>query len=163
MLTPSTANETDAVALQGLLAATPVGETCTYAAMTEAIGRDVRTCSYLLFRAVRRLNAENGALFASVRGVGYKRLQPSEAHLLGRTSRARIRRMSHRTSKIIARALDHANDMPDTERRKAMAEIGVMNMLAHLATEKEAVAAVADTPMPVGTLLRESLKKMGGA
>jgi len=162
MFTPSTAAAADTLAISDCLAKTQVGEVCTYAALSAAIGRDVSRARYLVLRAIRKLNKDTGALFAAVHKVGYKRMAATDAHMFGSSTRARIRRTAHRTSAMIASACERANEMPDAERRKAMAEIGILNMVAHLSTERAIAAHSADAPQPVAVSMREMLKIMEG-
>ena len=162
MFTPSTANAADIAALRDTLNKTLVGEVCTYDALSHAIGRDIQRAMFLVLRAIRTLNKENGSLFAAVHRVGYKRMASKDAHMFGSTTRARIRRTAHRTSAMIAAACERANEMPDAERRKAMAEIGILNMVAHLSTERAIASHSADTPQPVAVSMREMLRQMEG-
>lgn len=160
--TPITANETDTQALMAKLAATGIGEVCTYATLSDAIGRNIADCRYLALRAIRRLNRDEGAIFSAVHRVGYKRLAPDEAHQIGSATRARIRHAAHRTSATISRAIERTNDMEPAAKRRAMAEISSMAMLAHMATEKVTMTQAADKPQPVAVTLRETLRRMGG-
>lgn len=159
--TALTANETDTQALQAALSETKIGDVCTYARMSAAIGRDVAKCRYLVLRAIRRLNKDEGALFSAVHRVGYKRLAADEAHQIGSAARARIRHAAHKASNTIGRAVERANDMAPEARRKAMAEIGSMSLLAHLATEKVVALQKTDKPQPVAVTMREVLRQMG--
>ena len=160
--TPATANETDVMTLQAILAETKIGEVCAYSKMSEAIGRNIANCRYLVLKAIRRLNKDEGAIFAAVHRVGYKRLAADEAHQIGSATRARIRHAAHRASTTISRAVERANDMAPDARRRANAEIGTMSMLAHLATEKVTVLQANDKPQPVAVTMREVLRRMGG-
>lgn len=162
MFTPSTALEADTQAITELLGATQIGQVCTYAAMSDALGRDIRGRFYVLLRAVRCLNRDTGALFGAVRGVGYKRLPAEDAHQIGSHARARIRRTAHRTSKTIGAALDKANDLSPEARRRAVAEVSAMNMLAHLATDRVVDAQAGDDKPPVlAEALRGVMKHLG--
>jgi len=160
--TPATANETDVLTLQAALSATKIGEVCSYAAMSDAIGRNVAGCRYLVLKAIRRLNKDEGAIFAAVHRVGYKRLAAEDAHQIGSATRARIRHAANRASTTISRAVERANDMAPEARRRANAEIGAMAMLAHLATERVTVLQANDRPQPVAVTMREVLRRMGG-
>lgn len=160
---PSTAYAADVQAIADLLAATPVGDVCAYARLSAAIGRDVTRCRYLALSAIRRLNKDTGALFASVRGVGYQRLPADDAHKVGSTARARIRRAARHASVAIGRAMDCANDMTPEARRRAVVEVGTLNLMAHLSTERSVANADtgADKPQPVAVTMAAALKAMG--
>ena len=142
--TPSSAIEADITAIADTLAETSVGTICTFAAISDAIGRDVGACRYLIPRAIKRVNESSGALFASVRGVGYQRISPDDAHTIGSAARGRVRRTSRRASTTIINAIDRANTLPDDKRRKALGEVATLNMLAHLATERTVRAMPAE-------------------
>lgn len=160
---PSSATETDTLALLDLLAATVIGEVCTYAAMSAALGgREPASFRHLTLAAARRLNKDCGMLFSVVHRVGYKRLAPDEAHTIGAARRARIRRSAHRTAQAIAHTIDRANDMDPAAKRKAMGEISAMNMLAHLAQERVArTHDRPDKPAPLAETLRGVMDHLG--
>lgn len=151
---PVTANATEVNALREALAATPVGEVCTFDTLDTALGAPVRARRYLLLVALRQLNTDTGAIFGSVRCVGYQRLPADDAHTLGSTVRASVRRRSRRTSSSIANAVNAANDLTPAGRRRASGEIATLNMLAHIATDRTAKAAERDDKPPT---LAESL------
>jgi hypothetical protein len=161
--TPTTANQADTQALLARLLSTPVGETCTYADLSAAIGRDVRDARFLLLRAIRLANRQEGALFGVVTRVGYRRMPATDAHLFGQATRQRIRRAARHGSETIGNALDRANDMPADVRRKALAEVSALNMLAHVSGERITQALPAgDTVRPTAESLRGILEHIGG-
>jgi hypothetical protein len=161
-LIPISTHQADTALLQERLAATPISAVCTYAALSEAIGRDVQGCRFLVLRAMRRANTETGAIFSTVLRVGYKRLPPEDAHQIGSTSRAHIRHAANRSASTIANALSRANAMPDDSKRRALAEISTLNMLAHLSTERVTKAMpAADHVRPTADSLREILRHIG--
>lgn len=152
----------DTRALADLLCATSVGGTVTYADMTKAIGRDIMSRRYLIPRAISLAAKEAGAIFGGVRRVGYQRLAPSEAHILGAHVRGRIRRSAKRTSDAITSALATANDMPDAERRRAFAEVNSLNLIRHLAADKRVAATVAEPKAePVAIVMRRFAEQIG--
>lgn len=159
---PTTANEADVQALRERLEATPVGEVCTYAQLDAALGSPSRARRYLVLRALHRMNRETGAIFGAVRGVGYKRLAADEAYTLGHHGRGRIRRTARRTSAAIAQAVSAANEISDEAKRKAMAEVSTLNMIAHVATDRVVKAAQnASKPPTLAESLRGVMAHLG--
>ena len=132
---PFSANAADIETLVAVLQAAAVGELVPYSALSAAIGRDVRRQGYLLATARRDANNASGALFGTVWKMGYKRLAPDEVHTIGGMVRGRIRRSAKRTGHMISQALQTANEMDPEARRKAVSEVTVLGMVAHLTSE----------------------------
>ena len=154
----------DTRTLADRLTATPIGGTVTYAAMTEAIGRSIVPRRYLALRAMHVANKESGAIFGSVRGVGYQRLAATDAHLLGAHARGRIRRTAKRAADSILAAVDAANDMPDGAKRQAYAEVNAMALIRYLATDKKVSAATPEPKAePVAITMRRFAEQIGVA
>ena len=151
---PATAHATEVQAICEALGSTPIGEICVFETIDAALGAPVRLRRYLLMDALLQLNKEAGAIFGSVRGVGYKRLPAEDAHTLGGTLRASVRRRSRRTSDAIANAVNANNDISPVGMRRAAGEIGTLNMLRHIATNRIAKATQRDDKPPT---LAESL------
>lgn len=151
-------------ALADLFAAAPVGGTITYDALTQAIGRPIVERRYLALHAMRVATRETGAIFGSVRGVGYQRIPPQDAHILGSHARSRIRRNAKRASDAISAALRATNDMPDAAKRKAYAEINSMALIRHLATDKQVAAGSPEAKAePVAIVMRRFAQAIGAA
>jgi len=149
-------------ALADLFAATPVGGTVTYAAMTQAIGRSIADRRYLIPRAAHVATRETGAIFGSVRRVGYQRLAPQDAHMLGSHTRSRIRRSAKRTADAIVAAVTATNDMPDAAKRRAYAEVNAMALIRHIATDKQVAAGTTEPKSePVGVVMRRFAQAIG--
>jgi len=144
MYIPTTQNAADVAALAEALATTPIGELCTYDALSDAIGRPVRPVRHLLMQALAKARKEHGAVFGTVTRVGYRRLSAEEAHTLGRQARQRVRRTTRRAREGIATALSRANEVSDAGRLKAVAEIAALGLLEQLATDR------AQPPPPEG-------------
>ena len=148
--------------LADLFGATPVGETVTYAAMSAAIGRSIAERRYLAIRAMHVATRETGAIFGSVRGVGYQRLAPQNAHMLGSHTRGRIRRSAKRTADAIVAALQSTNDMPDDARRRGYAEVNSMRLVQHITADKQVSAISADAKAePVAITMRRFAEQIG--
>lgn len=149
-------------ALADLFAAAPVGGTVTYAAMSHAIGRSIADRRYLALRAMQVATRETGAIFGSVRGTGYMRLKPQDAHMLGAHARGRIRRSAKRAADAITAAVQAANDMPDDAKRRAYAEVNAMALVRHITTDKQVSAASTEAKAePVGVVMRRFAQQIG--
>lgn len=152
----------DTQAIVDLLTAASVGDTVTFAAMSEAIGRPIKTRSHLIPRAIHIAARDHGAIFGSIRGVGYQRLAAHDAHLLGAHARRRMRRSAKRTSEAITAAVTKANDLPAAARRRAYAEVNAMALIRHLATDKQVTATVAEPKAePLAVTLRRFAQQIG--
>lgn len=154
----------DVRALTDRLLATPVGQVATYAELSEAIGADVLKRRYLVLAAIRAAARDAGALFSSVKGIGYKRVHIQDVYALGSRARQKVRRGTKRTADQITRALAFANDVPDEVRRKTNGEVNALQLLHHLSTDRaQSHAPKSDKPEPVGKVLRAMLDKLGAA
>ena len=163
-LTPSTANEADIVALVAALSETAVGSVIEYSGLSGALGSDVRLRRYLLLAALRRLNADAGAIFANIRGVGYKRLAAAETGIVGSNARRKMRHTARNASKSMANSLDRANDLPPDVQRRVVAEIATMSMIAHLTRENVVKSQIGnDKPPTLAESLRGVMKHIGAA
>lgn len=126
----------DARRCADLLTSIPRGETVTFTAISAAIGRDITRCRHVLHTAIRVSEREAGACFASVRGVGYRRLAADEIVKVGQTARARIRGYARRGRRTIQAGLAGANDVtPETQRRTA-SELSSLGLLEHIARDR---------------------------
>lgn len=149
-------------ALADLFAATPVGGTVSYTAMSQAIGRSIGERRYLALRAMHVATRETGAIFGSVRRVGYQRLAPQDAHMLGAHARGRIRRAARRTASAIIAAIGAANDMPDDAKRRAYAEVNAMALVQHITADKQVSAAASEPKAePVAITMRKFAEQIG--
>jgi hypothetical protein len=126
------------------LATTPVGEVCTYDALSDAIGRPVRPVRHMLMQALAKARKEHGAVFGTVTRIGYRRLSAEEVHTLGRQARQRVRRTTRRARESIATALSRANEISEPARLKAVAELAALGLLEQIAADK------AQPPPPEG-------------
>jgi hypothetical protein len=113
----------------------------------------------LVQRAQRLLNAENGAVFATVRREGYRRLSHGVgADYASNLALLRIRSQSRRGQKIATLAIEFANDISDNDRRRVYQKIASLGMIEHLSMNKtiETMPAVKPRPDPLAGL-REML------
>lgn len=131
-----------------LLRGAAVGETVTLAAISGAIGRDVTTCRGYVYTAIKRVQSDDGAVFSSIRRVGYRRLPAEEIPTVGKTARDRIRRTASRGAQAIAAGISGANDLSDKVRLNLHQQHGALAMIAHLARDKQTSAVQVTTNRP---------------
>jgi len=150
----------DVAALVEVLTACLPGGKVTYDQLDAAIGRSVRQHYWLVVRARDVAARDYGAVFGSERGVGLVRLTADEAHTVGSTARARIKRGARKAGKVIRYALSRQNNVSPEATRKANAELSVLSLLEHLARDKSAKPTEAhDTrPEPVAIVGRRLLE-----
>lgn len=138
-LKPETATLIDA------LLAAPYGETITFADLSAALGRDVRRQPSPLPSARRIAERDHNALFASVRGVGLRRMSPDEVSVIGAGGRRRIRRGARRAVTRMGQLVKGANALPAEAQRDMSREIAALNLIAHI-SEDRSTAALSDGP-----------------
>lgn len=145
------------------LKSVPRGGEITLAAISQTIGRDIANCRHLMYSAFRHVEAESGAVFASVRGVGYRRMQPDEIVKIGQTARSRIRRTARRGIKTMSAGVAGANDLSDADKRKVLAEQSSLGLLEHIARERSlpTVPTTDTRPLPVAETARAFLELIG--
>ena len=149
-------------ALADLLSAASVGDTVTFDAMSAAINRPIASRRYLIFRALACVSEESGAVFGSVRGVGYQRIAANDAHMIGAHARRKIRRTAKRTADTITSAVHHANNLSDDDLRKAYSEVNALGLIRHLAADRVVRATPSETkPEPVGITMGRFARALG--
>jgi len=159
---PSLSLSADVRALTDRFLETPIGGTITYADMTAALGSSIEARRYLIQRALHVASRETGAIFASMRAVGYKRLPAEDAPLLGSHARQRIRNTSRRAAQAITHAVQVANDISDGARTRAYAEVSALALIQHVSTDRAAKAIPdSEKPQPVAVTLRGMMARLG--
>jgi len=153
----------DTRAIADLLNAASYGEEVTIDAMSNAIGRDIRPVRYIALAALRVAERETGAVFATIRCVGYRRLTSDEFYQIGSTARARIRKVSKRSNRAMSAAMEGTNDMDPAARMAVLREQSMLGLLAHLSQDRHApkLAPDADRPQPLAITMRGALAAMG--
>lgn len=98
MFRSSPEREAEIRTLSGLLREIPLGEVLSYAAMTEAIGRDVRGDARVSLLAARQTveREPEGRRFETLRGVGIKRIETADIPGIGAATRRKISRTARR-------------------------------------------------------------------
>jgi hypothetical protein len=153
----------DARRLAEALAGFPIGYLVSHAQLTRLLGRDVATCRHVLYRAMRVVQREHGAIFASVHGKGYRRLSTEGlVETVGSHARSRIRGTARRAALTLRDGVRAANDVTPAAQRKASAELAVLGMIQHMARDRtvERLEASARPPESVASTARAMLRKL---
>lgn len=153
----------DTLRIIELLDSTPRGDIVALDDISAYIDRDIRRCRHLLYSALRFMEREQGAVWACVRGAGYRRLSPDEIVKIGQTARARIRGYARRGARSMEAGMQGANDLPNETKKKILAEQSSLGLLEHLSRDKS-VPLVSDDqqrPLPVATTARAFLQSIG--
>jgi len=79
------------------------------------------------------LNERSGAVVATIKGVGYRRLasEPGVGHV-GRLGLGRVRKTARRFSRLTSNALRHANDITPEARREASQRLASLGLIEEL-------------------------------
>jgi hypothetical protein len=145
------------------LNATEVGGIVSFAEMSAAIGRNILSRRHVIYSAMRLAEKESGAIFATIRGQGYKRLAASEVvEIVGSSARAHIRRTARRSAKTLNEGTRRHNNLPPEMQRKVASEMSVLGLIEHISRDK-VVAPKEDAPtkpQPVAVTAREFLKAL---
>lgn len=155
-LSPETA------ALHEALITVPIGETITYAALTEAIGRNAAREGRASLESARRIALrDQGIAFAVVRKVGLRRLRAEEAPEIGCGYRRKIRRTAGRALYTMQRVAETSNGLAPDAQRRLNAEMSAHGLLGHLAKDNATRAFEADKAMPAAKAGRAFLEHIG--
>ncbi len=149
--------------LADLLAEVPRSGVITFGTMSGAIGRDVLEFRHLIYGALRVAEREFGAVFASERGTGYRRLPPDEIVRIGQTARARIRRTARSGARSLTAGMTGANDIDPAMRRRILSEQTTLGLLEHIARDKNLapVPEHENRPLPLAVAAKEFLRMIG--
>jgi hypothetical protein len=131
--------------------------------MSKVIDRNIRACRYLFYSAQKIAQRESGALFATERHKGYRRLTTEEFPIIGQTARASIRGTSLRAKKSLAQGLAGLNDIDPAVHRKIMAEQSVLGLLHHITFDKHLppIPEKANRPLSVAATAKAFLRSIG--
>lgn len=122
--------------LTDMLLAARVGETVTFSDMSRKVGYEVGGGDPHLQSAKNRAFNEKGAVFDSVRRVGYKRLNDAEIVSDATRDRERVGKAAKRAIKKLATV--NYSSLPEPERIKHNVEMTILNAQASLAKRKTA-------------------------
>jgi hypothetical protein len=157
-------NTADVERLVERLRAASIGETIPFADLDSVIGRSVQKRRYLLVRAMDRLNAETGAVFESVFGEGYRRVEIEKVPNVGLYARKRIRRIARRGVKRMSNAMAKANDLPSPVALSINREIAVLGVIQSLSRDSMAGKvrsdASATSPTPQAIVARRLMEAL---
>lgn len=149
--------------LADLLAEVPRGEVITFPAMSAVIDRNVLEFRHIVYAAMRAAERESGAVFASERGKGYRRLPPDEIVRVGQTARSRIRRTARSGVRSLVAGSAGANDLSPEMTRRILAEQSTLGLLEHIARDKNLapMPEAANRPLPLAVAAKEFLRTIG--
>lgn len=149
--------------LADALSAVQRGEIITLDEISEVVDRNIRACRYLFYGAQKIAQRESGAVFATERGMGYRRLTTEEIHTLGQTARARIRGTSRRAVKSITQGIAGSNDIDPVVHRKILSEQSVLGLLEHIARDKNLppISEKETRPLSVAVTAKAFLRSIG--
>lgn len=161
MLTLEISPDTRAIADR--LVAVSVGSIITHAEISAVVSRDIRSRMYLLYSAFKLVQNEVGAVFGSVRGRGYQRLEMEQVPTVGHAARRRIRKASRKASKSIVAVLAKANDVPNSVRLRANTELSVLGLVEHVAKDRNVKPSedMVERPQPVAMAAQSFLRHIG--
>lgn len=111
-------------------------------------------------KAMEILNSEIGAVFASVNGVGYRRLSSNNAvSYAGERPLNRVRRVARRGYRHLSNAFRHANDLSPVEQSQALQRMGSLALIEHLTMAKTVATMPRERTPPSDPLkpLRDAL------
>lgn len=151
---PSVTTATDRRLLIDRLLEVPVGEVLTYEAITDLLGRDVRTtsaCRSALHSALNHLRRHRSAIYAAVPKVGYKRLDDCGKVTAAESTMRRAHRAAHRSAAILA-AVEKFDAMPEDSRTRHNALMSIAGAIA-LGTSKKSLDKVQERVREVGRVL----------
>jgi len=136
------------LAIKDRLAEAPIDTLVSHEELKGFLPQNLNLSHYVLVqRAQRLLNAENGAVFATVRNEGYRRLPNGiGADHAANTSLLRIRRQSRRGQKIATLAIQFANDSTDNDRRRVYQKLASLGLIEHLTLAKTVRTMPEDKP-----------------
>jgi len=138
------------LAIKDRLAEASVDEIVTHEEIKELVPNGLNISHYVMVtRAQRLLNAENGAVFATVRSEGYRRLTNAVgADHVSNTALLRIRSASRRGQKLATFAIQFANDITDTEKRRVYQKLSSLGLIEHLTMRKTVDRMPDEKPAP---------------
>ena len=145
-ITPQTAAIQRAVlAVKDRLAEASIDEIISHDELRKLLPKNLGVTHYLVVqRAQRLLNAENGAVFATVHGEGYRRLSNTVgADYASNSALIKIRNQSKKGQRVTGMAIEFANDATDSDKRRVYQKLATLGLIEHL-THKRSVQSMPD-------------------
>lgn len=146
-----------------LLIACSPGETVLFTTISKALGRDVTRRRQIISAARKVAQREAGALFRSERGMGYRRLAPTEADQIGHSALVSIGRGARRANGSMSALIKGANDMPPDQFKKILAQQTALGMI-HAVTKTKNLPKITETatrPLPLAVSAKAFLRSIG--
>lgn len=137
-----------------------IGAIISHGELSAAAGCDIKQHRWLVMRAARLLNKQHGIVFATVRGLGYRRLGGADGvDHAGDRSLTRVRRAARHGTRFLESAMHHANDMSADQRRQANSRLCALGLIQHLSMSRTVKTLPGDQPPPADGLadLRRAL------
>lgn len=115
----------------------------------DAAGYDLTADRWIVSSALKAVNAEYGAVFATVRGEGYRRLAHGEGALFaGGRGLYRVRRASRAAIKAATNSAKYANDMTPDQRRRHNQQMASLGLISHLTMARTVETFPDAAPLP---------------
>lgn len=157
---PELAIEVELIAT--ILAEIPIGSTASYDAISRAINRPVQERRHALEKAVRMIEERDGTRFATVRGLGVRKLAGADVAGIGAFARQKIARTAKRTSRRLSGL--RYNDVPPESRARIDAERSLLAAIASAAADESIAKVEANTTTgPIAATAALGLIATGGA
>jgi hypothetical protein len=156
----STEISPDVSALVNVLDGVAPGSTVTYQELSATIGRNIKSCYWMVLQAKKIAARDHGAVFGTQRKVGFRRLTTEELHTVGNTARAMIRRRSRVAAKLIRQGAAKANDVSPEATRRMNAELSALGLIGEIAKDEAAkpVETHDQRPEPVAVIAKRMLE-----
>lgn len=129
------------------LAEASADELVTHEQLRALVPGDLRRPYHtLVIDAKKLVNREYGAIFATVRKEGYRRLDRAVGvEYAGSQPMGRIRKLARRSRVVLGNAVHHANDLTPSQRRAAFQSDQVLGMVEHL-THRNTIKTMPEEP-----------------
>ena len=141
------------------------GDIISWSDLSAAIDvADVRRVRWRVAAAMRVALREAGAVFATLRGIGYRRVTIDRLGSdVGQSARARIKRTARRANATIGLGLAKANDVPNEARIRALREQSALGLIEFLARERHLPTVDPERMRPLRPqhVLRQTLESLG--
>lgn len=118
------------------IAATPLGDIVTHAALSSAIKSKEKVPTWVFYPARLIANQQFGIILGSVKGVGYKRLTTAEMPVVGGHARRRVSAIAKTSSRSLGNAIRKTNDIDDETKKRAIAEMTSLDLVAFIASSR---------------------------
>lgn len=110
--------------------------------------------------ALQLANAETGALFVNLKGVGYERIHAEETHTVGRKARRRVRNLSRAANKFMTNSVRYAN-LSNEALLKTYAEQAQLGLFDYLSRDRNVVKIDSvDGPVPTTASVKSTMEAL---